>query len=388
MTARRAIALVARREVLERTRERSFVIGTAVTLLILAAVIVLPSLFGGGDDEVTVVAAGAPSARVADAARAVGGDFDVRVRLRRVASDAQARRLVRDGEADAAVLDRGRALLRRGGTPDVAIAALQAGSASRRSLEALRRSGGDATDAQRILRPPPLAEQTLDAGADDRKGFAFVALIVLYGQLITYGIWVAVGIVEEKASRIVEILLATIRPRELLAGKVLGIGLVGILQLLFIGAVGLGIGAASGQVDVGATELSALPILLAWFVLGYALYACAFGVVGALVPRQEDVQSSATPVVLALLASFFLSFNAIDDPGGTLARALTFVPFSSPLVVPIRLIVGEIAVWEVVVSVLLSLAAIAALVLLAGRIYGNAVLRTGGRVRLREAVTR
>ena len=127
-------------------------------------------------------------------------------------------------------------------------------------------------------------------------------------------------------------------------------------------------------------------MLLAWFVLGYALYACAFAVVGALVPRQEDIQSAATPVTLALLGSFFLSFDAASNPDSGLAHVLTFIPTSSPLVVPTRIIAGSVPLWEVVVSVALLLAAIAGLIVIAGRVYSNAVLQTGSKVRLRAAL--
>jgi ABC-2 type transport system permease protein len=385
VSGRQAIWLVARREVLERTREKAFFIGTGVTILILCAIIFLPQVFGGGDSKVEVATASPQAAALARAAAEADDPFDVRITVRAVGSDAEARRLVRDGDADVAIVEGGRRLVERGGAPDGGVAAIQAASRQRRAVEALRSSGADPSDAQRILAPPPLATESVDADADARQAFAFVALIVLYGQLISYGIWVATGVVEEKTSRIVEILLATIRPRELLSGKVLGIGLVGLGQLLFIGAVGLVIASASGEVDVGGRELSALPILLGWFVVGYALYACAFAIVGAIVPRQEDVQSTATPVMLAILASFFLSFQAISEPSGTLSQVLSFVPFSSPLVMPVRMIAGDVAAWEVLVALALALAAIGALVALAGRIYGNAVLQTGGKIGLMDA---
>jgi ABC-2 type transport system permease protein len=375
-----AIGLVARREVLERTRERSFLIGTLVTIAIVAAVVVLPSIFGGGTDKVHVAVASPAAERIARAAARADKPFDVEVVVRRVGSDAEARRLLRDDKVDVALTGAG--IVRRGGTPDGGVGALQAASARLQQEQGLREAGASPS----ILTPEPLRESTVDADAEDRQGFAFISLIVLYGQLITYGIWVATGVVEEKTSRIVEILLATIRPRQLLTGKVLGIGLVGFVQLLFIGAVGLLIAALSDRVHVGGKELSALPIVLAWFVGGYALYACAFAVVGALVPRQEDVQATATPVMLALLGSFFLSFNAISDPSSGLAKVLTFIPTSSPLVVPTRIIAGSVPAWEVVVSVLILLAAIAGLIVVAGRVYGNAVLQTGGKVRLRAAL--
>ena len=211
------IWLVARREIVERTRERSFFIGTLVTIAIVAAVVVLPSLFGGsGAAEVRVRAVGPEAMRIARAAAAADKPFDVRIVLVGSKPDITLRA---DG------------MVRQGGTPPGGVAALQAASARLRQIGA----GVD----PKLLDPPPLPVRTIDANAEDRQGFAFIALIVLYGQLITYGIWVAMGVVEEKMSRIVEILLATIRPRELLTGKVLGIGIVGLAQLLLIGAVGL-----------------------------------------------------------------------------------------------------------------------------------------------------
>lgn len=386
MTSWDAIWLVARREIVERTREKAFFVGTGVTVLIIAAVVLLPTLIGGGDSKVTVATASPEAAALVQQAARGDEAFDVRVVGRRASDDAEVRRLLDGGEVDVGIVDGGRTILERGGAPDGGVPALQAASARARSLEALQRSGADPADAQRVLQPPPLAVRAVDQAAEDRQAFAVIALIVLYGQLITYGIWVATGVVEEKTSRIVEILLATIRPRELLTGKVLGIGLVGLVQLLFIGAVGLILAAASGAADVGGRELSSLPILLTWFVLGYALYACAFAVVGAIVPRQEDVQSSATPVMLAILASFFLSFQAVGDPESVLAQVLTLVPVSSPLVLPVRLIAGDVAIWEVALSVLLLLATIAALIVIAGRVYGNAVLQTGGKVKLADAL--
>ena len=123
--------------------------------------------------------------------------------------------------------------------------------------------------------------------------------------------------------------------------------------------------------------------MLAWFVLGFGLYSCAFAVAGALVPRQEEIQSVTAPLTILILASFFLSFGALDDPGSTLARVLSFVPPSAPMVMPVRMIAGDVAPWEVVVSVLLTLAFAVGLIALAARVYGAAVLRTGSRVTLR-----
>jgi len=366
-----AIALVARREIVERIRERSLWVSTGVTIAVLAGVLLLPSALGfGGATKATVAAAGPEALRVAAAARSAQRAFDVSLTVRRVGDDAAARALVRSGDADVAVLRGGRALAAAQDADDAVVAAVQAGS------QAVR--GGRP--------PPPLPVSRAGNGdAQARSGIAFVAVVVLYGQLLGYGFWVATGVVEEKATRVVELLLSAIRPRQLLAGKVIGIGVLGLGQLLLIGVVGALIGAASGQLDLSSDVVVAVGVVLAWFVLGFGLYSCAFAVAGALVPRQEEIQSVTAPLTILILASFFLGFGALDDPGSELARVLSFVPPSAPMVMPVRLIAGDVPAWEVVASAALTLAAAAALVMLAARIYSAAVLRTGARVSLRAA---
>jgi ABC-2 type transport system permease protein len=366
ISSREAVWLVARREILARARDKSVAVSTAITLAIVAAVVLLPSLFGGTDKVIVAVAP--DSVRVAETAKRGEDAFDVNVVVRRVSDDAEVRRLVDADKVDVGVLAGGKRIIASGNAPDAAVPALQAGSKLERTT---------------APEPPPLPVETVHADAQDRKGFAAIALIILYGQLLGYGMWVASGVVEEKTSRIVEILLATIRPRELLAGKVLGIGIVGLAQLLLVAGAGLLMAAVSDNVDVGARELGALPIVLIWFVAGYALYACMFALVGATVTRQEDVQTAATPLIMAVLMSFFLSFQAVDDPTSTISRVLSFVPLSAPLVMPVRMIVGDVAAWEVLLSAAVVLASIAVVIVIAGRLYGRAVLQTGGRVKLR-----
>jgi ABC-2 type transport system permease protein len=366
---RTAVWLVARREIVERVRERSLLISTFVTVGILAAGLVLPSALGfGGPAKGTVVAVGPRAVTVAQQARAQQQAFDVELSVRRAAGDAGARALVRGGEADVAVLAGGRALAVADAADEAVIAAVQAGSSAARGARP----------------PPPLPVQRLgDGSSGTQQGIAFVALVILYGQLLGYGFWVATGVIEEKSTRVVELLLSTIRPRELLAGKVIGIGLLGLAQLLLIGAAGVVIGAASGQLDVTADVVAAVGIVLAWFVLGFLFYSCAFAVAGALVPRQEELQTATAPLTILIVMSFFLSFGALDDPGSGLARVMSFIPPSAPMVMPVRLIAGDAAAWEVVASVGLTVLGGGALIAVAARVYGAAVLRTGSRVSLR-----
>jgi len=364
-----AIALVARREIVERLRERSLWVSTAITVAVLAGVLVLPAALGfGGATKGTVAVSGPQAAAAARQAVAQQRAFDVELTIRRVSDDATARRLVRDGDADLAVLAGGRALFAAQDADDSVVSAVQGGSQAAR--------GG------RL--PPPLPVVTEGgSSASDRQGIAFVAVVILYGQLLGYGFWVATGVVEEKSTRVVELLLSAIRPRQLLAGKVIGIGLLGLGQLILIGLCGVIIGAASGQLDVNGDVVAAVGVVMLWFLLGFALYSCAFAVAGALVPRQEEIQAVTAPLTILILASFFLSFGALDDPSSTLARVLSLIPPSAPMVMPVRLIAGNVPAWEVVLSIALTAAAAAALIALAARVYGAAVLRTGSRVTLR-----
>jgi len=364
-----AIALVARREIVERLRERSLWVSTGITVAVLAGVLVLPAALGfGGATKGTVAVSGPRAAAAARQAVAQQRAFDVELTIRRVSDDATARRLVRDGDADVAVLAGGRALFAAQDADDSVVSAVQGGSQAAR--------GG------RL--PPPLPVVTEGgSSASDRQGIAFVAVVILYGQLLGYGFWVATGVVEEKSTRVVELLLSAIRPRQLLAGKVIGIGLLGLGQLILIGLCGVIIGAASGQLDVNGDVVAAVGVVMLWFLLGFALYSCAFAVAGALVPRQEEIQAVTAPLTILILASFFLSFGALDDPSSTLARVLSLIPPSAPMVMPVRLIAGNVPAWEVVLSIALTAAAAAALIALAARVYGAAVLRTGSRVTLR-----
>ena len=256
------------------------------------------------------------------------------------------------------------------------------------SDEALRQAGLDQEQAARALSPEPLALTTVepvDENAQDRGGFAFVAVLLLYGQLISMGYFVAMGVVEEKSSRVVELLLAAVRPRHLLAGKILGLGLLGLAQLLLIAVVGLGLGAAGGALDIDGDVLVAAALALAWFVVGYAFYAAAFGCAASLVSRQEDLQSVISPLTIVLMIGFFVSFAVLDDPDGTVAQVTSFLPPVAPMTMPPRIALGEASTVEIVGALAVTTAATALLIPLAARIYRGGVLRTGGAMKLRDA---
>ena len=173
-------------------------------------------------------------------------------------------------------------------------------------------------EAREALSPPPLRVTTEEPQeGEGRSGFAFFAVLLLYGQLIGIGYFVAAGVVEEKSSRVVEVLLATVKPVHLLAGKVIGLGILGLGQLLLLAIIGMGAATASGALEVDGDVLRAAVLALVWFVVGYAFYGAAFACAASLVSRQEDLQSVLTPLSLLLMVGFFSSFAVASDPDGT-----------------------------------------------------------------------
>jgi ABC-2 type transport system permease protein len=377
------VRLVARREFGERIRERSFLISTVVTVLILSAVIVLPKLFGG-ESTARVAFGGPDAAAVASAAQsqATAAGLDLQV----VDSSTNPRQQALDGDITAYVGD---TEVVSKDPLDAALASVLE-SAHRQVLgsKALAAQGIDPGKVATALDVPPLQTVTSassDPRSNQRRTVAFVATVVLYGQIIGYGFWVATGVVEEKSSRVIEVLLATIRPRVLLTGKILGIGLLGLVQLAVLGLVGLTVGRLTGGITVDAETLGVVGIAFAWFLLGYAFFASVFAAAAARVSRQEDVQNVTTPITMVLAASFFAGIYASNAPTSTATAVLSIVPPFSALVSPPRVAAGAAPLWQQALSVTLMLLAIVALVRVAARLYEGAVLRTGARVSLRDA---
>jgi len=176
------------------------------------------------------------------------------------------------------------------------------------------------------------------------------------------------------------------KPWQLLAGRILGLGLLGLAQIVVIAAVGVGGAIAFDLVDIPGDLIGTAVSVVGWFVLGYAFYASIFAVAASLVSRQEDLGTVIMPTSLVLVAAFVVGIQASADPGGPLARITSYVPGLSPLVMPVRQAAGDVALWEIGLAVVLMLAAIALIVRLGGRIYAGALLRTGGKIKMREAL--
>ncbi len=380
----RLVRLVAGREVAVRVRDKTFLISSAVLVLLVLGGLAFQVALGTQATRTRVGVVGDPS--VGPALVQQGDALGVDVTVVPLGDEDEARRQVRDGDVDGAVLgattDRPQLLVDRSADPQ-----LQTVVQGAVSSVALQRQL--ATAGVDLVSLPQVGVTALDPQEEDsgqRTVVAMVGVVLLYGLLILFGQFVAQGVVEEKSSRVVEVLLATLRPWQLLAGKILGLGVLGLAQITVIAVVG-GVGASvSGVVDVPGALATTIVSVLGWFVLGYAFYASVFATAASLVSRQEDLGAVLTPTTLLLVAAFVIAIQAGSDPTSGLATVTSFVPGLSPLVMPVRAAAGEAAWWEVLAAALLMLVAIALVVRLGGRVYAGAVLRTSGRTKLREAL--
>ncbi|WP_447005467.1 ABC transporter permease [Saccharothrix isguenensis] len=391
LTPGRAVFLVARREFLGKVRTKSFLWGTLVIVAVMAGYVLLQAVLfdDAGRDR---VALSGQATVLAEPLKQTARSFGREVETVDAPDAAAAEERVRSGELDALVT----------GAPDALRVVVKESLSDelRNAIDLIvKQQVLDAQLAEAGLDPAVVARNVERAGVDvvalepedDRKGqrlaIGLVIAALLYYSLLVYGTMVAQGVVEEKSSRVVEILLATLRPWQLLLGKVFGLGAVGLLQLLLIGGIGLVLSSVSGVIDVAGVAGGALATGLLWYLLGFFLYATIFAAAASLVSRQEELQSVLTPISMSIVVAFVLGINLmITDPTGTTVTVLSLLPPFAPILMPGRMAMGVAPPWQVVLAIVLALAAVAVITWLAGRVYSNAVLRTGARVRLRDAL--
>jgi ABC-2 type transport system permease protein len=381
--------LIARREFMTRVRSRFFLIGTVVLMVLLAGYIVLQALvFSRAITTVKVGFVGDSQALAQPLMTAAGTDLKVETHVPRDLRTGEDQ--VRSGSLD--VLISGDPA-----GPDVAVkdqlnptvAATLAGLVRQVALNrALSSSGADASAIESKVASATIHLMVLDPNAALRTQREVVGIFVaalLYVALLIYGQIVAAGVVEEKANRIIEILLSTVRPRQLLFGKVVGIGLMGFLQLLLLGAVALVAVKQTQVIDLPTVGVTAVLGGLLWFVLGFVFYALIYAAGGSLVSRQEDLAAVTGPITMLIVGTYLAFFWVVANPDNPVATLLSVIPPFAPVLMPARMAAGDAQAWEIVVAVVLTLLGIAGLNALAARIYSNSVLRVGSRVKLLEA---
>lgn len=349
-----AVRLIAEREILTRLRSRAFQVSTGIMLLAALAGVIAAGTAGGRTSTTTVAVVGNVTT-VRQSSTLV---------VKHVDSLSEATTMVRDGTVDAAVV------ADPTGPARIKIIADQA------SPDALVDTLS--VKPQVTLLDPPTIPPALRYAA--AFGFALIFLM----SSATFGGTIAQSVVEEKQTRIVEILISTISTRTLLTGKILGNSLLAFAQVLVTGAfavIGLSV---TGE----SATLALLGAPIAWFVIffviGFVLLASMFAAAASLVSRQEDIQVTVTPVTMLVMIPYFLVIFFHDN--NVVLTIMSYVPFSAAVGMPLRIFLSQAAWWEPLLSLLILLAGTIGVIIVAAKIYGNALLRTGAKVSVREAL--
>jgi ABC-2 type transport system permease protein len=391
------VGLVAARELRERLRGRAFRIGTLLILAVIAAAIVIPAIRGDKASVQRVGVVGALSAPLRAAVVADGSAASTAVTLVPEASQATAEADLRGGRIDIALID-GRAVV----TDKPITANGNASSATAELANAVARTVGTA-DAMRAAglttaqaaalgtaRAVPVTSlQPAGPGGGAQRATSVIGLLLVFFLLTQYNTWTLMGVLEEKSSRVVEVLLAAVPPARLLAGKVLGIGLTVFLQAGLAVAVALALAhGVHSDVLHGTTTLN-IAATLVWLVLGYAFYSWVYAAAGAMASRQDQVQSLAFPLGLPVIFGYILALTAATSGNASLlVRILAYLPPTAPLAMPVLVGLGAVSWWQFAASVVISLACTVGVARLAVSVYRRAILQSGRRVRLREALAR
>jgi len=390
MTSFGTVRLIAGREITTRLRSKVLRIATLISILILVAIAVGAKLSGGGPSyqDVGIAPGAAPlTAALASTASAIPVDL----RTHDVTEEA-GRQQVRDGKLDALLA----------GTPGSiqVVVKTDLGDDLRSVLQLVAQRaaldqqvtalGGDPAEVAAAISTAAVTVTALEPPkkADSQQlAVGILTSILIYMALLLNGQAVAQGVVEEKTSRVVEILLGAVRPWQLMIGKVVGLGAVGLVQVAAIALSGVAAAVATGVLHPhSVSTVSAIVWLIVWFLLGYAAYSLAFAAVASLVSRQEEVAAATTPVLMLLIVGYVIGISILPShPGSPFVAALSLIPIFAPTLMPIRLALGVVPAWQAVVSLAGMVVVIPLLLWIAARIYRNAVLRSGARVRLRDA---
>jgi|ERR1041384_1967561 ABC-2 type transport system permease protein len=424
------ILIIMKREYLVRVRTRAFLIGTIISPILLLGLILLPGFLaergGGGQRELTVLdQSGDPllfdAIRARLESRVFGPTSNEEDGLGRVTQFVLIREIVSpeqnpndsikrdstrgsDKNSEKSYLILGPGVLYNGAPEyhaknlsDFSIRALGESVSAAISERKLRRAGFDATKIDQFMKPVELKTFKIGASGESKEGgvrqdfmIAFALLFFLYMSVLFYGIFVMRGVIEEKQSRIVEVLISSVRPAQMMLGKLIGIGMVGLTQigiwalstamLSLFGATML----ASRGTKIPNIPMSLLVYFVLYFVLGFFLYATLYAMVGATVSSEEEAQQAQFPVTALIVVPMMIFGLVMSNPNSTSSIVLSMVPFFAPTLMMLRIAVINPPVWQVILSMLIMVATILASVWVAARIYRVGILMYGKRPSIAE----
>jgi|TARA_B100000519_G_scaffold180379_1_gene171833 ABC-2 type transport system permease protein len=356
-TTAQSVWLVAEREIGSKLRSKAFIISFAILFVGALALV----LWGGFTAQNT---SGTPVAVTSDAQQYVADVPGVDVTD--AASDAEARELVSSGEVDAAIVG---------------------DSASPTGFTVVAESSPPTNLLLSLSQLPTVELLDPDAGSDALGFVAAIGFGVVFLMAASlFGGTIAQSVVEEKQTRVVELLISAIPVRSLLAGKVIGNTILAMGEILILVAI-----AVVGLTVTGQSELlQGLGAPIAWFAVffffGFVLLATLFAAAASMVSRQEDIGSTTTPLTMLIMAPYFLVIFFYENP--VVLGIMSYVPFSAPVGMPMRMFLGEAQWWEPLLSLAILIATCLGAIIVAAKIYENSLLRMGARVKLSEALSR
>jgi ABC-2 type transport system permease protein len=385
------VGLVAGREIHERVKGRIFRVGTIIILLVVAGAIVIPKIHSNQTSppqQVGVV--GAPNAALNQVIKysAKQGQTTVRIVSEPTLESAEA--ALRSGKLDVAVINGERIVTNQpvssnssSDTADlVAVLAPELGV-----LHAYQQAGLSPQQIGQVAQAQPAPVQSLQQSTRKGviKGTSVIGVVLIFLMLTQYNTWILMGVMQEKASRVVEVLLAAVRPVQLLGGKVLGIGLVAMAQATLIVIVAFVVSKAVGSDLIKGTGPVLILSDLVWLILGYAFYCWLYAAAGSMAERQDQVQTLALPLSLPILIAYIYSITvASSGDASLLFKVLAYFPPTAPFAMPVLVGLDLVVWWQFLIAVAISIAGTAVMAWFAAGVYRRAVLKSGQRVSLRD----
>jgi len=384
----RSIFEVARRDFLQRVRNRWFLIATGLVVLALVGGGLLIAAGVGDQPTIDIGHVGTPPAALPAVLDAVADSFNLDYELHELESRQAAEAALVEG--DIAVVIDGHTVVWEQETSSLTNAVVTTTLQELKRQDTIDSLGLPSDQVTQLLSPAPPTVETLEEPDPERglrQGAAYAGTAVLMISILMFDQFVLIGVLEEKSNRVAEVVLSRVRPVELLAGKVIGIGLLGLAQLLVFAAAALALVSMIDVADLPNLSEVGLTVILGvvgWFVLGYAFYAVLYAAAGSLVSRQEDVQGVGWIPMIGLMPAYLLATSASQNPDQSIVKVASMLPALAPLVMPARYAAGDAALWEVGVAILVTLASTYLVMRFAARVYRGGILQTG-RAKLRDA---
>ncbi len=389
MTPFRQLLAIAARDFVQRARSKSFILTMALIIGLFGVWAGLAASEMNATHSYKIGVTADRDPRLDDALQAMAKAQDQEIDLVVFADAAEAEAAVGEGEVEVALL--GSETLQWKSMKNPSLSSLISSAVANVSFaDTIANLGLTEDQIAELFTPNTLEDVFVEDVSDEkmaRQVAGLIASVLLFMSIMIFGSFILLGVMEEKQSRVVEVLLSRVKPESLLAGKILGIGALGILQLVIIGIAVL---VFSQMIDLPEIDLPSLGIstllwVTLWFVLGFAIYSVLYGSLGAMITRQEDAQSANLIPTMLIMPGYLISFMSIENPESMLMTAASIIPFTSPVVMPARVGAVSVPIWQHVLAISLSLLTTYLLIKIASRIYRGAVLSIGAKVKFKEA---